>query len=443
MLTDVVRRSFWLGIGAAAGRLLPLLVLVAAGRHMETRQFASASAAYAWAGVATALTSAGLAIVMTQQLAGVSAPELRRSIFGHHLRLSLLFSSLLAAAVLVGGQWGARRVFGAAFEPVVVIPAALSGALWPQVTLCVAALNGCHRARAASGLLASCGLLQGASMAAALLVTGTDARALSWGVFIGNALSCALAFAWLARALQIRSWMPPSAGLFVAASQARSSRNSIIWLSVASGLVLPVGFFASSLISHGADGARQLAQYFALEQLHQALVYVPAIIGQALLPIISRDLMQLEDGTRRARLLQRIARAALITAALGIAIGALLTLGVDWLVILVNNPAVGVHDRWAVRFMVMNAALGVSLSITGGAILGSGKIVAAGVSNLSWSLVFVGLTVLFSTHGNLGLQLARFVASAVLALTASAILFQVSKHTLQLTQRKSVVPSQP
>lgn len=431
MLADVIRRSLWLGVGAAAGRLLPLMVLLVAGRHMDARQFASASAAYAWAGVAMSLTSAGVSTVLTQRLAGVSMPEQQRLLLGHHLRLSLWLSCALAASVLVGGSWGSVKFFGAALDSVVILPAALSGALWSQVTLSVAALNGCHRASNASALLALCGLLQGASMATALLVAGHDAHALSWGILVGNALGCVVAIAWLARAFQIHHWFQLLSARFVAPTQVAIFSNPVLWLSVASGLVLPVTFFASGMIARSADGQRQLAQYFALEQLHQALVYVPAIIGQALLPIISRNLAQTESAALRAQVLKRVAALALIAAAVGVGLGVMLTIRIDWLIKLLGNPAISVEDAWAMRLMVMNAALGVSLSITGGAILGSGKIFVAGACNLSWSVAFIGLTALFAAHGNLGLQMARFIASTALAIAAAAILFQTSRSQLQ------------
>ena len=177
MLRDLIRRSFWLALGAAIGRLLPLAVLLLASRWMETRQFASASAGYAWAGVAMSLTSAGLATVMTQRLAASADATVQAGLFAHHLRLSIAWAS----AVGIGGARvrGTRRRkhLRRRTRPARSwCPRRSRERLWSQVAVCVAALNGCHRARAASLALAACGLLQGAGMAVAIHFIGADAK---------------------------------------------------------------------------------------------------------------------------------------------------------------------------------------------------------------------------------------------------------------------------
>ena len=419
MLRDLIRRSFWLAGGAAAGRLLPLAILLLASRRMETLQFASASAAYAWAGVAMSLTSAGLATVMTQRLAATTDGVVQARLFAHHVRLSIAWSGLLAVAVLVFGEPASARLFGAALDPAVLLPAALSGALWSQVVVCVAALNGCHRARAASAALAVCGLLQGAGIGMALHFFGPDAQASAWGLCIGSALACFFAVLLLRRALPIQAWRGASGAATPLAHPALPLwRNPVLWSTAAAAGAAPVSFFAGSLIAHGSGGGRQLAQYFALEQVHQLLVYLPAIVGQALLPLIGRRIGHTSSGRQRARLLRRVALVAAGAALVGLLIGAASSAHVGWFVALLGNPALGLDDAWSIRWMVLSAALALSLSITGGAFLGSGHIVAAGLFNLTWSAAFIGLTVLLSAQGNEGLQAARFMASAALATAA-------------------------
>ena len=180
-------------------------------------------------------------------------------------------------------------------------------------------------------------------------------------------------------------------------------RNPVLWITVAAACVLPVSFFASGMIAHGADGVRQLAQYFALEQVHQVLVYLPAIVGQALLPLIGRRIGHSDAAAQRARLLRRM---ALVVDGRGTRRDCWwalrLIIDVRWLVSLLGNPAVGVSDVWSIRWMVLNAALGLSLSVAGGALLGAGRIVGAGLLNVVWGAIFVSLTSALSSHGNRG-----------------------------------------
>ncbi|MEO5732855.1 MAG: hypothetical protein ABIN96_00085 [Rubrivivax sp.] len=439
MLKELVRRSTWLAIGAAIGRFLPLLVLLLASRVMEPRQFASASAAYAWAGVGMSLTSMGLTTIMTRRLAASTGALAQQRVFIHHLRLSLGFSGALAALVLLFGQTGGGLIFGAAFDPVVTTPAALSAVLWAQVVLCVAALNGCHRAVAASVVLAACGLLQGGSMALAIAMGDARAVTLSWGLLCGSVLACGVAAALVWRALpwrrqgaeNAREQDPEVAGaastlhgtaLAVAEVRVPLWRNHILWTSIASAAVMPVSFFASSLVAHGTDGVRQLAQYFALEQIHQLLIYLPAIVGQALLPMLSRSLSTVEGVGARSRLITRLSIASVLTAAAGLGLGAALAFQPGWFIGLLKNPALLAHDAWAVRWMVLNASLGASLAVLGGALIGSGLIVTAGVLNLAWAGVFLGLTAAWAGHGNTGLQAARLVASLLLLVMAITVL---------------------
>ncbi len=422
MLRELIRRSFWLAIGAAVGRLLPLAVLLLASRQMETRQFASASAAYAWAGVAMSLTSVGPATVMTQRLGMATQRSEQIGLFAHHARQSIVWSSLLALAVIVFREQGGVRIFGAALDLTVVVPAALSGALWSQVAVCVAALNGSHRARAASAALASSGLLQGGGMALAIRAFGAHAQPAAWGLLAGSALALGVAVVLIQRALSI----PGLGSVWLAVKHTEAPvplwRHPVLWNTVAAASAMPVSFFASAMIAHGSDGTRQLAQYFALEQVHQLLVYLPTIVGQAMLPLMSRQLGHLGSGAHRSPMLRRIALLALGAAFAGLLVATAIIADVGWFVRLLRNPALTANDVWPIRWMVLNAALGLSLSVTGGAFLGAGRIVSAGLLNLSWGIIFVGLTAVLASHGNVGLQAARFAASMTLEAAATLIL---------------------
>lgn len=432
MLNDLIRRSFWLSIGAATGRLLPLAVLLLVSREMEIRQFASASAGYAWAGVAMSLTSAGLATVMTQRLAAAASTAAQVRLFRHHLRLSVGWSTLLALVVLVFGERGSGVLFGTAIDPVVVVPAAMSGALWSQVAVCVAALNGCHRARAASLALAACGLLQGTCMAVAVRFIGADAISLTWGLLVGSALACVVVTLLIRRVLAIQGWRSVWGATAHGILAVPLWRSPVLWNTVSAATALPVGFIASSMIAHGADGSRQLAQYFALEQVHQVLVYLPVIVGQALLPLITRRIVRADNGAQRARLLRRLALVASGAALTGLLIGAAMIVDVGWFVRLLGNPALQAYDAWSIRWMVLNAALGLSLSVIGGAFLGAGHIVAAGLLNLAWGTLFLSLTAALSSHGNLGLQTGRFAASACLAMAGALMLLTMAAREMRV-----------
>ena len=120
--------------------------------------------------------------------------------------------------------------------------------------------------------------------------------------------------------------------------------------------------------------------------------------------------------------------------------GAATIVDAHWFVRLLGNPALGVNDVWAIRWMVLNASLGLSLSVTGGAFLGAGRIVSAGLLNLAWGAVFVGLTAELSAYGNLGLQAARLAATATLETAAVLTLLAFASRKMRLNSGDS--PSQ-
>lgn len=261
MWLDLFRRSGWLALGAATGRVLPLALLVVASRHLDSAAFASASAGFAWAGVAMSVTGAGLANVMTQRLGAGATPAARLAEFASHARPAIVLALILAALVLILGASVAPLLFGPTLDLRVVAPAALAGALWSQVSLSIAALNGCHRTRAASGLMAACGLLQGCGMGLGLLSTPSGGHGVVWGMVAGSAVAALVACVQVRAALDAPSWVSlwrTGAGKRTAWCLGALATRPVLWSSLAAASVLPVSFTAGGLIARAsADGARQ------------------------------------------------------------------------------------------------------------------------------------------------------------------------------------------
>ncbi|MDE2367976.1 MAG: hypothetical protein KGN16_03315 [Burkholderiales bacterium] len=409
MWRELLHRSAWLAAGSAFGRLLPLLALISSGHRFDAQGYATVSAAYSWAGVAMSLSSAGLATVMVQRLGAIDDRRLQRALVSYYGRRAAAASLALAMLAAAFGAPGLARIFGPTIDPSAALPAAIAGAMWSQVAVAVAALNGCHRARAASGVLAACGLLQGGAMAAALIASPRP-LVTAWAIAAGSAAAAAIAWRQLRRLLGGRllsaaSEAPPPPAVPLRA-------HPVLWHTLASAAVLPVAFFASSFVAQGPDGTHQLALYFALEQVYQIVVYLPAVMGQTLLPMVARQLHAQADAERQ--LMHRLTRLALLAAAIGLLLAALLGSVAAALVHLLHNPVVRPDDAWALRWMVAAASLAFSLSLLGGAMLGRGQIMNAGQLNLMWALIFVGTAVALASHGTTGLQCARVTASVVL-----------------------------
>lgn len=406
MWREVARRSLWLGAGSAAGRLLPFAVLVLLGRRLASTEFASVSVGFAWIGVAAALTTSGLANVAAQRLAPLTEPHEQAPIARRVLRLGAALSLVLALLLLAGGRRAAAWAFGGTVDSSVVAPAVIAGAAWCLVTLAVAILNGLHQPRTAAAVLGLGGLLQGAGLASGHLAASGASGAL-WGLACGNVL----ALAWAAR--HLAALMPGPAGRRAAAMPGFGAAAA--WSTLAAACVMPVTFAAGSLVSHGPDGAKPLAAFHALEQLHQLLIYLPGILGQALLPVLA---LHLSQDPAKAR---RLVRVALAMALAGSAVAAALAWDPSWLHALVRNPAIS--DDRAVRSMLLNAGLSVSLALLGGGLLARGQYAVATLMNVGWAAVFLGFGWAWKDAGAAGPQSARLLASWLLVLAASAVLW--------------------
>lgn len=410
MWRDIAVRSVWLSAGSAVGRLLPFLVLVMLGHRLPTAEFASIGVGFAWTAVAASLTTAGLANVTTQRLA-LLGPHSQRAFIRHTVRLGCLFSGALLVVAAVAGPEGARLAFGHALDPSVVWPALVCGSVWSLVMLIVAIFNGQHRPRSAASVLGLGGALQGTGLIVGHTL-GNTAQMVMWGAALGNVLALAWAIA------RVRT-KHPDAGLALGDIEPKVHDHigrSIAWSSLAAASVMPVTFVAGSLVSHTTDGTRQLAAFQALEQLHQLAIYLPGVLGQALLPVLA-----VHFDRRSGEAVRKVVRASMVLAVVGSVLAAALAWEPGWLLRSVGNPAL--TDPAATRAMLLNAGLAVSLSLLGGGLLACGHYARATLMNLGWAALFLGMAWHWRGDGVVGIETARLYASWALLVAASAALW--------------------
>lgn len=404
---ELATRSAWLTTGSVLGRLAPYAALIALGRRLDPGSFATLSLAFAWGGVAASLVTAALGAVTTQRLAADPGPA-RRALATRAIGQGFAGSGLLAAAVLALGPTAASLAFNEHVRPVAVWPAALHGLAWSMVLLIANLLNGLHAPRRAALLLGVGGMAQSCGIALGLLADGDLAVSL-WGLAGGSALSLAIAGALLRGALPARR------------AQARPPLHApgmdVFWTTIATASVTPVSFAAAALITHGGAPVDELAQYQALEQIHQLLLYAPGLLGQALLPILASH-----DRSQQAWQLLRpwVWRTALA----GLAAAALIGWQAQWLLQALGNPAV--TDPWATRWMLCNASLAWSLSLLHNDLMARRLYAPAALLSVLWAAVFLSLG--GALGGAAGMQAGRLFASLLLLATVFALTRRPPRH---------------
>ncbi|NCT83556.1 MAG: oligosaccharide flippase family protein [Comamonadaceae bacterium] len=400
MLRELMSRSAWLTAGSVVGRLAPYAVLIALGRRLDAVGFASLSIAFAWASVAASLATAALGTVSTQRLAADAGPA-RRMLALRALRHGAAWAGLLTLVVAALGAPAAGRAFGHHLDLAAFWPALVHGLAWSLTLLVGAMLNGLHAVRRSALLQGAGGLGQALGMGAGFAV-GHDLAASLWGLALGSAAALALGLALLHRAL-------PAPGPAPLPAPAHAGLD-VFWNTIANATVTPVAFAAAALITrHGAPPG-DLAQYQALEQIHQLLLYLPGLVGQALLPLLAAH-------DRRAQAQRTLRPWVYRSAAAGLVVAALIGWQPQWLLNAIGNPAL--TDLWATRWMLCNASLALSLSLLHNDLMARRLYAPAALLSLSWALVFLGLG---STLGGVaGMQAGRFVASLLLFAAVCAI----------------------
>lgn len=415
MWRDFLTRSIWLTTGSAAGRLLPYLVLIGLGRNLASADFASLAVGFAWSAVAASLTTSGLANVATQRLALVRDPALAHRFICRVGLIGLCLALLLGMVTLLVGPRSVSVLFGKVLAPDAVFPGVVNGVMWSLTLLAIAMMNGLHRPRSAAVALGVGGLFQGLGMFLGHL-WGNGVSGMLWGLTAGSAG----ALGWTILSLVGSHKHPPSG---VTASDQDPNRHlwsATAWNSLAAACVTPVTLGASSLLTHGTQGAQQLAAFHALEQAHQLAVFVPGILAQALLPALTVRLH--EDPASGIRSIIRLA----VLLALG---GSVLALSLawepHWFHRLLGNPAL--TQEAATRWMFLHAGLSVALGLVGSALLARGRYAIATYLNLIWAASFWSLSLLLVDDGASGLQLARLCASWTLFGLACLALWLMSK----------------
>jgi len=170
-------------------------------------------------------------------------------------------------------------------------------------------------------------------------------------------------------------------------------------------LVAPVTWFANTMLVNQPGGYAQMGILSAANQWRAAINFIPGVLAQFALPILSNlhgegDLPGYARGLRWNLLLTAIGAGA---AALPVVAGAPL---------IMSSYGAGFAQGWVV--LVLSAATAFISSVNGvvgTAILSGGSVWAGLAFNTMWAVVFLGACrALVSSHGAIGLAAAMFAA---------------------------------
>ncbi|MFM8360399.1 MAG: oligosaccharide flippase family protein [Verrucomicrobiota bacterium] len=398
----LARGAFWSVAGGVAARSLGLLAGILVARLLDRDRYGEIAMIQSTVGLFGVLAGAGMGVTATKHVA-----EWRRQDPGRAARLIRLSNRLawaggLLVAALVGG-WAPALARYAMGLPELGMELRISAGL-----LLFGAVQGAQ-AGALAGLesfrvLARLNLLAGL-VSCPFLVVGAWMGGVAgtlWGLNGAAALGCLL------HHLALRQEMG-RAGLPEGEAWGRRDLP-VLWqftLPAALGALVTAAVQCGcmSLIARQPAGREALGAFNAANQWFLALMFLPNLLAQSVLPLMSEQL-----GQARHRQGRRL---------LGLSLKLNLLVAVPVLVLCVLSPWLmhlfgrSFRGEWPTLVAVLLTAVFLSLQTPVGQVLTAGGRVWVGFwMNLGWAAVFVAGTFAWGSWGALGLATARLAAYA-------------------------------
>jgi O-antigen/teichoic acid export membrane protein len=197
---------------------------------------------------------------------------------------------------------------------------------------------------------------------------------------------------------------------------ARSSREwHVLWSfsvpALLCGLMVgPLNWLCNTVLINRPGGYAEMGLFNAANQWFGALLFLPGILGQAALPVLS-DCLGQNDTEKSARVLGfYIKLNAMIVVPL-VLLGSLVS------PYLMASYGKGFQQGWPTLIVVLaTAGLLAVLSTVGQVLVASGRLWVGAFMNLGWGAAYLSFTLLLVSHGAFGLASARLLAYVVHAI---------------------------
>lgn len=343
----------------------------------------------------------GLGITATKHVAEFRQNDPERA--GRIIGLSSLFAfgtgGLMALGLLIFAPWLAEHTINAPH---------LTGVLRiGAIILFINALNGAQTG-ALSGFeafktIAYVNLFIG-FISFPILVCGAYFGGLTGAVW---ALAVNLCFNWLLNHLALRKEARRYGVPFTV--KYCSQEWSILWgfslpAALSGALVGPVNWACNAMLVNRSDGYGEMAIFSAANQWYAILIFIPSLLSNVVLPILSERLGQKDTG-RSAK-----------TMFLAIKVNILLLLPLILITSVVSPYIMGLYGEgfrngWPTLVVVLLMTGFISVQTPVGQIIAaSGKMWIGFFMNLGWAIVFILGSLLLVHKGSFGLATARALA---------------------------------
>ena len=418
----LARGAFWSIAGAVISRGLGLLASILVARMLGRVGFGELGIIQTTVGMFGTFAGFGLGVTATKHVAEFRGKDPARA--GRIIAISNLVSWLaggtMAALLLALAPWLASRTLAAPH---------LSGLLrLGSLLLLFGAING-----AQTGALA--GFEAFRRIAKINLAVGLATFPLMvggvWGWGLEGAVTGLVLSQGFTCVLNHYALHAEAAHAGVPLSHSRSTYEwRILWNfsvpAVASGFMVgPVYWFCSAMLVNRPDGYAQMGIFNAANQWFSALLFLPGVLGQAALPVLSERLGD-NDRVRSAKVLKSYIKLNAVVVGPLVIIGSLLS---PWIM---SAYGPGFGGAWqTLSLVLLTAGLLALQTPVGQVIAASGRMWLATLMNTGWAACFIGLTWALLPWGATGLASARLGAYAVHAIWTFAFAWGLLRRSRQ------------
>ena len=398
--------AFWSLAGAALSRLFTLAASMVTARILGKAVYGEFGIVSSTVLTFQAFASLGLAMTATRYVAELRATDPLRA--GRILGLSRALSTgsgLLAAGLLsVFGSWLATRTLGA---PQLAGPLRISSLALLFITMSSAeqgSLAGFEAFRWITWLNVWSGLI-----GVPLAVVGVWLWGLDGAIW---AMVATAAVQWLLTRVAVRR--RAAEDRIAVDLRGFWQERSVLWKfslpALAQGvMVSPVSWAATAILVNQPGGYPEMGAYSAANQWYAAVLFLPAALGAAVLPVLSERIGQDQAGARN------VLRAAVaLNAAVAAPIVLAGSLASPW-IMRMYGPSFAA--AWPTLLVVLvTGGVAVVLNPIGSLLAAANRVWLGFWMNSGWAVVLLGTTVLLVRWGAFGVALARLIAYAVHAI---------------------------
>jgi O-antigen/teichoic acid export membrane protein len=395
--------AFWSGLGGVVSRAATLLGTIAAARLLGREVFGQLSMVQSTVTMFSVLSSFGLGVTATKYVAEhrLQQPTLACSIL-RTCQIVAWITGSLGTLILVGlAPWLARESLAA---PELAAPLRLAAPV-----LLLGALSATQYG-ALAGLEAFRGIAISSTQANLILLVSMIAGAWWWGLPGAVAsLVVGAAMTWL---FQQRSLVRAARTAGLDICQRQPTQWRVLWSyslpAVFSGIMIgPVNWYCNAMLVNGPAGYREMGAYNAGSQYLTALLFIPIVLSQAVLPMLS-ERFGARDQTRAMKLMLLSVRINALVVWPLVLLGSLAS---PWLMRLCGPSFVEAWPTLIVCFLT--AGILSLLTPISQVLAATGRMWTGFLMNTGWAITFVVFTWLLVERGALGLALARLIAYAL------------------------------